>query len=77
MDPIVRLSGCGTIKDDLFHLLGNQHVDLDDFWVQFPSPSTIPDTLHPSNSTNTVEMTGEDLSLVKAWLAGEGEGARA
>ena len=77
MDPIDRLSGCGTIEDDLLHLFGDNHVDLDNFWAQISPPSTFSDIRHSSNSTNAFEMTGEDLSLVEAWLTGEGDDARA
>ena len=77
MDPIDHLSGCGTIDDGLHDLFEENHVDLDAFWAQFSPPSTPPDTRHSSHSFNVTEMTGEDLSLVEAWLADEGEGARA
>ena len=76
MDPIDHLSGCGTIDDGLHDLFEENHVDLDAFWAQFSPPSTPPDTRHSSHSFNVTEMTGEDLSLVEAWLADEGKGAR-
>ena len=78
MDPTNHLSGCGTVEDDLFPLLGNQNVDLDTFWAQFSSPSTTynaPSSFIPSK--NVVDMVGGDFSSIEAWLADGDEDTRA
>ena len=78
MDFTNHLSGCGAVEHDLFPLLGNQNVDLDNFLALFSPPLTAynaPSSFVPSK--NVLDMAGGDFSSIEVWLADGDEDTRA